>query len=989
MKAFITLLAVAASASAGVRQATPFGNLPLRFEENRGQEAPGVRYIARGNRFNVLLKGSGNAIRWTSGALETTLVGANRNPQISALSPLAASTNYFKGNQPQAWTTGVHNFERVRYTEVYPGIDMVFYGREGRLEYDFVVRPGADPSVIQWKLDGFDSLAISPSGELVVSTAVGDIRWKAPEIYQQFGNERVRVDGRFALNADRVTFQLGPYDHSKELVIDPVLSFSTFLGGTKNEGGSRVVVDSNGNVYVTGTTVSQDFPVTRTSFQPSFGGTALGSVVGVFAGDVFVAKFSSTGALVYLSYLGGSIDEAALGLAVDSTGSAYVGGYTNSSDFPTAGNPLQKTFGGFGGNFLARFGDGFISKLSPAGDQLLYSTYLGGRSDDMVMDLKIDSSSNIYVTGWTISNNFPITTGAYQSPLRGAGGQSTFNKNGVPLMVTGDVFVTKIKADGSALVFSSIIGGTMDDIPTCLILDSSNNVYVGGSTISMNFPVTAGSFQQTNHGSDPFDDVVTSGDAFILKLDSTGQKLVFSTYMGGRGDDIVGSLAIDSTGNLYATGGTNSSDFPITNRRGYAGPSSAPFTADFLYGDGFVAKIKPDGSGLLFSSFIGGSQDDEGTQIALDPSGNIVVAGNTASLDLPVTSNAMQTKLGGGLQGDIVTKADGFLMVFSPAGDQTLYSSYIGGTLGDVILGMTVDKTGNTYITGFTTSADYPITTGAFQRTHTVTMDSADKMPTSEDQTDVFLTKIAGLVASPLVSAVVNGASGVQGAVSPGMIAVFYGSLIGPTVSSPVLAAVDPVTGLLATTRSNTTFFFDNVAAPIVYVSATQSAAIVPYEVAGKGSTQLTAQFNGQTSPPVTLSVNDTMPGLFTVNQAGTGPAVVYNQDGTLNSASNPAPKNTAIQLYGTGEGLLTSPTVKTGQIAPLAPPFPTPVQPVSATIGGANAQILYKGPVPGFVVGLLQVNMLVPATAPSGIQPVVLQVGSNRSPSNVTVAIQ
>jgi uncharacterized protein (TIGR03437 family) len=992
VKIFLLSLTAALSMQASVHPAVPFGKLPLRFEENIGQAPSTVRYVARGTKFQFFLEPMGNTIRWPGGSLETRLIGADPEAQVSGADVLGATTNYFQGNQPGAWKTGIHSYGRVKYSSVYPGVDMMFHGREGLLEYDFLVHPGADPKAIEWRLNGADEVRVDDAGDLVVSTLRGEIRWKKPEIYQGDANQRISVEGRFALRGEnRVSFEIGAYDRSRDLVIDPVLAFSTFMGGTGQDGTSHVAVDASGNVYVTGATTSQDLAVSRTAFQPAYAGAGVGVVASAFVGDVIVAKFTSTGTLVYLTYLGGSKDEAATAIAVDSAGNAYVCGYTNSTDFPKAGTPVQAAFGGFGGNPFLQFGDGFIAKLGPNGDKLLYSTYLGGSSDDMAVALTLDSSANMYVVGWTLSKNFPTTAGTYQSPLRGAGGQPATDHFGVPLITTGDVFVVKISADGTKIVFSSIIGGTMDDTPSSIALDSSGNVYFAGATLSNDFPVTPQAYQKTNRGSDTFTNFFANmGDGFVGKLSADGQTLVYATYLGGSGDDGISSLAVGPDGSAYVTGSTESSDFPVTIFLSFRGPDSAACDVDYVFGDAFVTRLKPDGSGLILSRFLGGTADDGGTGIALDGAGNIFVAGGTASTDFPVTSDAFQPMFGGSGPGldPWPPKGDGFLTMFDPTGATILYSTFLGGSLADYISGLALDNAGNAYLTGYTLSANFPVTAGAFQKNHILTQDNGDSTPTSEEQMDAFITKMSGLTTGPFVSAVVNAASNAQGQVSPGMIVVMYGGLIGPTVTSPVLAAIDPTTGLLSSNRSSTQFLFDNIPAPIVYVSASQSAAIVPYQVAGAASTQLVAMYNGQQSPPVTLTVTNTSPGLFSLNFSGSGQGAIFNQDNTPNSSQNPAHVGTVIQVYGTGEGLLNPPAV-TGQIAPTAPPFPTPAANVSATIGGATASILYKGPVPGDVVGLFQINLTVPAGVPTGNQPVVIQVGSNKSQANLTVAVQ
>src|SRR5579872_4692278 len=468
------------------------GKLPLRFEENWAGTDTQARYIARGPNFLVSLAPAETWLRWKNERIRTRLIGASRDTRIEPEQKLPGSANYFLGNATE-WRHDVRGYARVRYHEIYPGIDLIFHGEQGRLEYDFVVAPNVDPQCIQLELDGQRDLKIDAGGDLVVSTKVGDIRWKRPDLFQEIDGKRIPVTGRFVRIGKRsVGFAIGDYDARRELVIDPALSYSTFLGGNGNEFARGIGIDGAGNVYIAGGTTSPNLPVVsavQTSYQ--------GRSSDFLAGDAFVAKFSPSGQLVYLTYVGGTSDDVALSLAVDSAGNAYITGYTASRDFPTTTGAYQTRFGGSGGRSFTVFGDAFVAKLNPAGNRLLYSTYLGGNLDDIGTAIAIDSTGSAYVTGSTLSLNFPTTSGAYQTSLKGGDQEPVEPCCGGPWINGGDAFVVKLDPAGATLAFSTLVGGSSDDVPWTLALDSSNNVYIGGFTLSANFPVTSSAYQRT------------------------------------------------------------------------------------------------------------------------------------------------------------------------------------------------------------------------------------------------------------------------------------------------------------------------------------------------------------------------------------------------------------------------------------------------------------------------------------------------------------
>ncbi len=538
--------------------------LPLRFEESSRQTAhPSAQYTARGQHFLLSLARTENWMEWSGpegrrATVNTRLRNSNPNARIDPEGLSSAAVNYFVGVSKN-WRTGVRGFERVRYRDVYPGIDLLFHGEQERLEYDFIIAPGADPKRIELDLSGQREARVSKEGDLIISTDAGEIEWKRPEIFQDVAGTRKQIAGQFVLSGARsVRFEIAAYDRRRPLVIDPVLKYSTYIGHKGNDSARGIAVDRAGNVYVSGATSTSDLD-TVSAYQPNFGGMT----AGVLTGDGFIAKFSPTGALLYLTYLGGSFDDGITAIAVDASGNAYLTGETNSSDFPLV-NPFQSTFAGMGGS-VSRTGDAFVAKLNPTGNQLLYSTYLGGSQDDIGLAITIDAAGNAYIAGATASQNFPVTAGvAFQSTFGGAGGEPIRHQTDtVPLWEPGDAFAAKLDPTGSKLLYSTYLGGSADEAALSIALDAANNVVLGGCTISRNFP-TKNAMQGAYGGDEVQNFFFTLGDGFIAKLNSTGSDLVYSTYFGGSGDDCITAIALDSSGSVYMTGNTTSRDLTVS-----------------------------------------------------------------------------------------------------------------------------------------------------------------------------------------------------------------------------------------------------------------------------------------------------------------------------------------------------------------------------------------------------------------------------------------
>jgi beta-propeller repeat-containing protein len=655
------LLVVVPLAAAG----NSYGRLPLSFEPNEGQTDARVKFLSRASGYTLFVTADEAVFAGRDGSVERMrLVGANPKPRFEPLDKQPGISNYFIGNDPSKWRTNVPNYGRVALRGVYPGIDLIFYGNERQLEYDWGVAPGADPKRIHVKWEGTNHLTKNASGDLVLSASLGvSMVQRKPVILQ----EGKRIEGGYAVHGREVAFELAKYDAGKPLVIDPVLVYSTYLGGSGFDDGNGIAVDGSGNAYVTGSTLSTNFP-TANSLQASNGSGSINY-------DAFVTKINATGsAYVYSTYLGGSGFDRGGGIAVDGSGNAYVTGSTNSTNFPTT-DPIQASYGG--GN-----GDAFVTKINAAGSALVYSTYLGGGGFDDGSGIAVDGSGNAYVTGGTGSTNFP-TANPLQASIGGGG----------------DAFVTKINAAGSALVYSTYLGGRLHalvqppgvgpagDGASGIAVDGAGNAYVTGVTSSTDFP-TAKPLQASLNG---------GLNAFVTKINAAGSAYVYSTYLGGSAEDSGQGIAVDGAGNAYITGVTTSIDFPTANPlQGSNGGSSY---------DAFVTKINAAGSALVYSTYLGGSGFDIAWGVAVDGSGNAYVTGYTTSTDFP-TINPLQAGNGGG-------NGDAFMTKINADGSAYQYSTHLGGSRSQGG-GIAVDGQGNAYVTGYTTSTDF-LTTNRLQ----------------------------------------------------------------------------------------------------------------------------------------------------------------------------------------------------------------------------------------------------------------------------------
>jgi hypothetical protein len=870
-----------------------YAKLTLSFEANQGQTDKQVKFLARGRGYGLFLTGdeavlelqesgvgtkrsramSGlqgttdhgrrtteNARRTTNSVLRLKLVNANQNAGVTGANELPGKVNYFIGNDPKKWRTNVPTYAQVRYRNVYPGIDLVYHGNQGgQLEYDFVVAPGADPNSILLALDaarrpgsrqkavGSGQFRIDSNGDLVVPMNGGDeVRFRKPVVYQEeesgvrsqkseaknesrkakFENRRL-VEGQFLLEAqNRVHFALGPYDHTQPVVIDPVLVYSTYLGGSGNDVGYGIAVDSSGNAYVTGGTTSTDFPVVN-PYQPNNKSTR---------GTAFVAKLDAAGsALVYSTYLGGSGGDYGKAIAVDSSGSAYVAGSTCSSDFPTV-YPLEASLKGAC--------DGFVAKLNPAGSALVYSTYLGGSGttesgdtwNDAAAGIAVDSSGSAYVTGTTYSTDFPVVN-PYQPNNKSTGATA---------------FVAKANPDGSALVYSTYLGGSGGDYGNAIAVDSLGNAYVAGSTGSSDFP-TVNPLQASLKG---------ENDGFVAKLNPAGSALVYSTYLGGTEGNGANGVASDSSGNTYVTGWTGSTDFPTFN------PLQATNMCPWA-GNAFVAKLNATGSAFVYSTYLGGGvggecdpldtgMGDSGTSIAADSSGNAYVAGQAKSPNFPVV-NAFQPT-------DKSADGTAFVASLNAAGTALAYSSYLGGSVWDVGLGIAVDSSGNAYVTGQTSSSDFPVV-NPFQGKNN-----------SQGGSNAFVTKISPPAAVTLSPSSLNFGSALAGTTSPEQSVTLTPNTSGSLSLTGITTSADFA---LVTTATSCPYGGGTVASG---ASCTIDVTFTPTAASPRTGT-ITITYTGQGSPQtVALSGTGIAPA------ANVSPASLSFSSQDVGTASPPQP---------------------------------------------------------------------------------------------------
>ena len=664
-----------------------YRQFPLFFEPNQNQtDNADVKFLARGDGYILFLTGKDAVLSMSkdphsSAVMRMSLLGAKANPGFSGMEELPGKSNYFIGNKPENWHTNIPNYRKVSEHDIYPGIDLVYYGTQRQLEYDFVIAPGVSPSKIQIVFSGAKHLHEDANGDLLLSAAdKDDVRLHKPVAYQQVGNEKQLVAANYVLNENnRVAFSIGNYDSSRPLIVDPILAYSTYLGGSGIDAANAIAIAPDNTAFVTGSTVSADFPVVH-------------RLEGNANSDAFVSKISVDGStLLYSTYLGGENSDLGSGIAVDNSGSAYVVGRTISPHFPVGPFFINSECGGDGkcGASLNTAGflvtNGFITKLNPAGSALVYSSFIGEYDDVFAQAVAVDANNNAYITGIVTPDftptvpiippalpppPFPITASAFQRTIVG-----------------NNAFVMKIGSIGNVILYSSYLGGSVEDIGYGIGLDGNANAYITGLTYSPDLRTTPGALQPAYGG---------AGDGFVAKVNTNvagAASLNYLTYLGGSGLDQGNAIAVDATGNAYIAGGTASSAFGFVPN-GFQSANAGE-------GDAFVAKLTTTGAFSYFTYF-GGTKADSATGIAVDSSSNVYITGVTVSTDMPTAGAVFQPNYGGG-------NADSFVAKLDSLGKTLLYSSYLGGTNTEMASGIAVDTNGSAYVTGQTCSEDFPL----------------------------------------------------------------------------------------------------------------------------------------------------------------------------------------------------------------------------------------------------------------------------------------
>lgn len=936
--------------------------LPMWFEANLGQAGNEVKYFARGRGYTLfftpneamislvarrgeagelyrdrLAIASGSTPQRsdtsTQALLKMRLVGANAKPSITAEGRLPGQSSYFIGNDSATWRAGTPHYERIRYEQVYPGIDLVYYGRNQELEFDFVVAPGSDPRAIEMDFTGVERIEITNEGDVRLLTGDSEIRQRLPVIYQEIGGQRREIGGRYVKRGGRIGFEIDNYDPGQKLVIDPVLNYASYFGGSGEDVGNAIAVDNSGNIYVTGNTASLDLP-TRSPIQTSNNGGAF---------DAFVLKLnpSATGAaaLVYATYLGGSDREESRGIATDSAGQVYIAGFTTSTNFPTR-NAFRNTNSGGA--------DAFVTKLNPSATgaaQLVYSTYFGASGTDEANDVAVDGSGNINFTGRTLSSDLPTTPGAFQTSFAGVV----------------DTFVTRLNpsASGSAqLLYSTYLGGSQGEVPKGIAVDSTGRISIAGDVVSTNYPVTPTAYQSGHHGG--------TFDSFVTKLNpsTTGAaQMLYSTYLGGSSVEFTDDVATDSGGNIYVTGQGFSDNFPFR---------SAFQNMRIGGSDAFLARFNPEASGaasLVYSTYLGGNAGEFLVHMAVSGTGDVYLIGTTSSSDFP-RRDEFQSMFGG--------EDDAFIAKVNTSltgSDSLIYSSYLGGSASDAGRGIAIDATGNAYVTGSTRSSNFPVTVGAFQTTFG-----------GGAVNDAFIAKIGGPGINTAAS--VSAASYKGPELAPDSIAAAFGQNLATSTQS--VSTIPLPTSLAGTTVEVTDNTGMKRLAPLFFVSSGQVNYLIPSGVAA-GATNVTIRSSAGAVSSGMIQVVTVMPGLFSANSDGQGvPAAQafririsgaesYEPVAEYNAAQQrfiPLPINLGpetdqvfLVLYGTGIRFRSS------------------LSAVTVNIGGVNSEVLFAGASPEFI-GVDQVNSRLPRSLIGRGEVNVILTVDGRMANAVKVAI-
>ncbi len=927
---------------------------PVSFEPNVGQADPTVMFLAHSGSHAIYLAISGLHIS----GVELQFQGG-RCSAISGRQPLSERHNYFRGSSSAVKAlTDIPTYRRVRCEQIYPGIDAEFYGDRGSLEYDLFVAPHADPSVVRLTWNHAKRVRIDWDGDLIVDTPEGALRQHKPVVYQTTKGERKIIHGDYVIAVDNeVRLSLGAYDQDMPLIIDPVL----FTVDANAAPAGPIAVDSSGNVYLAGTTETSSFESTAGAVQPALGGGTCEAEAGTLppsffpCPDAYVIKVAPNGAVVYATFLGGDGYDSASWIAVDANANVYIAGTTYPN--PSSPNNFPITPGAAFPKPSADAVDTFVAKLNATGDSLIYSTFIPELDQ---VTLAVDPQGAAYIAGIALpassasgSTGFPTTPGAFQTT---SAASSTAG-------------IAKLNADGSALVYATYLGGSNpkdyadSSGATGIAVDAAGNAYITGWTISPDFPTTPGAFS-SNPPSDTY-------LAYVTKLNPAGSALIYSTFLGETESALGSVIKIDAKGNAYIVGNTSSSNFPVSSGAFQPSGPGAPWAIGYQSGDDgqFLSALNANGTALIYSTYLtGAAAFYPAAGLDVDAAGNAYVVG-TASYNFPVTSGAFQRCVTNGT-GDL------FVIEFNPSG-QAIASTYLGGTGTEIPSAIVAAPNGSPYIAGMTTSTDFPGIVGA---------ESGVAL--------TFLTRIQidnpQATDGPCISQILqNAATFAEGPVVGGEIVTIRGAGIGPVIGVSGQAGPD---GLFPTQLAGVQVTFDGFPAPLLYVQDQQINTVVPwgvdfdYNSQYEGGPQVNVKVENVSTNTFTNPLAAAAPGIFATSP--TNQAAVLNQDGTLNSPSNPAAAGSVIAIYGTGGGM-TSPMGQTGSLSPLSQaPLMLPVQ---VEIGGQNpAEVIYAGAAPGLISGVFQINVRIPETIVAGTgYGISLTIGSIMSPTQPTISVK
>jgi len=890
--------------------------LPVAFEPNRGQDPGPAEFIVHTSGAALTLR-AGRA-EWISRQARVAVVfaSARRDAHGQGEEALPGVVNYLIGNQPSGWLKNIPTYSRVRYRQLYPGVDVVYYVNDGRLEYDLELARGADPSRIRLRVEGAQGLRVDDAGDLVISTAGGELRQHRPIVYQESNGQRRQVAGRYQLRGREVRFALGRYDRSQPLVIDPALTWATYLLptasglSTGDVQSAAVALDSAGNIYLAGTVY-----------------TSLGYNYG------FVAELNPSGTTAaYVTLIGGAEgDSDALAIAVTAAGNIYLAGTTDSVYFPYTNYFVNDE------EYPGETADGFVMELNNAATEFVFSNIFGGEETDVFTGLALDSSDNVYLVGYTNSPDLLIgnTSGTMPAQIK---------LNG-PL----NAFVVEFTSAG-APTYSTYLGGSGTDNGSAIAADADGNAYVTGSTTSTNFPVSSGAYQTALKG---------TTNAFVAKIAPTTGGLVYSTYLGGSANDEGNGIAVDSSGATYITGATSSSNFPVTS-----GAYQSAYGSGSSGSNAFVTRLAGSGQSLLYSTYLGGSGTDACYSIAIDSTGNAYITGSTTSTNFP-TSDAFQSsnQASSGI-------ANAFVTGLNASGSGLLFSSYLGGNAaapvpagstnyGDYGTAVALNCAAGLVVAGITNSTNFPATSGAYTPSY------------PGGAPDAFVAQIAagGGVPDVTPGGIVNNADYATGPVAPGSIVAIFGTGLAPF--SQVFSGFP-----LSNSLSGATVTVNTVPAPMFYAGWGQIDIQVPFEI-GAGPAALTVSDACGSSGQAAFTVAQVAPYIVLLN--GTPQPAVRNQDNSINGPANPAKVGSVVSVYLIGIGPVSNHPAD-GAAASLTQLSPSTLQ-WSATIGGLSSPsspYSFLGLAPGWV-GLDQANVVVPGLS-TGPYPVIITVGDVQS---------